>query len=160
MVYDGIGEIDYLIAGSVIDTEPETTDMRGHGPLQVMSDREILAQKIHYRAAGFSGRDLYDFAIITAMRPGLLQDPELRNIAEGRRLALESRLESSDLKDDYDAVVPHDDAPVRLDFERAREALRKRLDAENVMDAVQAGHSRNRGADQVASPAPSLPTNK
>lgn len=124
---EGVGEIDYLIAAPVIDFKPEKMDVAGHGPLQVMSDREILAQKIHYRAAHFTGRDLFDFATITALRPELLEDDELREIGAGRGNALKSRLSSDVLKNDYTTVRLHEAATVRLSFEEARDAMQSWL---------------------------------
>ena len=97
----GVGEIDYLLAAPVIDVEPEWMDVPGHGPLQVMSDREILAQKIHYRSTGFTGRDLFDFATVTALRPELLEDEELRKVGGIRRLALKSRFSAQDLREGF-----------------------------------------------------------
>ncbi|MDE0345838.1 MAG: hypothetical protein OXI66_08660 [Boseongicola sp.] len=58
-VISDIGEIDYLVAAPVIDLDPKTMKLTDHGIVPVMSDREILAQKIHYRATSFKGRDLF-----------------------------------------------------------------------------------------------------
>lgn len=120
---DDVGEIDYLLVAPVLDMEPELMEIEGHGTLQVMSDREILAQKIYYRGFGFTGRDLFDFATVTTIRPELLEDVELQRIAEIRRNALASRLQSSDLKDGFESVRVHKKATVHLNFDEARHAL-------------------------------------
>ena len=125
---DGVGEIDYLTAQPVIDFKPEKMDVPGHGPLQVMSDREILAQKIHYRGHGFTGRDLFDFATITALRPELLEDAALQEIGFGRKAPLDARLSSDILKQDYSTVRLHEASTVSLSFEDAREAMQAWLD--------------------------------
>ena len=125
--FEGIGEIDYLIAAPVIDFKSEKMDVPGHGLVQVMSDREILAQKMHYRAAHFTGRDLFDFAAITALQPELLDDIDLREIGFGRRNALGSRLSGDLLKSDYTTICLHDAVAMRISFDEARETMRNWL---------------------------------
>jgi hypothetical protein len=117
---EGVGEIDYLLAAPVLDVKPELLEIAGHGPLQVMSDREILAQKLYYRGAQFTGRDLFDFATVTALRPELLEDEKLKQVADLRANALAARLDAEDLRDGFDKVTLHPDATVRITFEDAR----------------------------------------
>ena len=119
----GVGEIDYLVAAPVIDAEPETMRVEGHGSLQVMSDREILAQKIHYRSLTFQGRDLFDFAAITSFRPELLLDEKLREIGQINKLPLNNRLNSMDLRESYESVIRHTNFKTPLSFEEARDAM-------------------------------------
>lgn len=116
----GVGEIDYLTAQPVIEVEPEHMDIEGYGSIQVMSDREILAQKIQYRGARFTGRDLFDFATITALRPELLVDEELRQIGEINKSALQGRLRTLDIRDSFEAVQVHPNAIVKIGFDQAK----------------------------------------
>jgi len=125
----GVGEIDYILAAPVIDTVPELMDVEGHGRLQTMPDREILAQKIHYRSMNFTGRDLFDFVTVTTIRPELLHDPELRRVGEIRRTSLEYRLDSPVIRKQFDGVAVHEDSTVVLEFGQARNAMQKWLDS-------------------------------
>lgn len=75
------------------------------GDVEAMPDTEILAQKLYYRAAGFSGRDLYDFAAVTRLRPTILDDPDLRSIARARSDALEASLASPSCRAAYAHIV-------------------------------------------------------
>jgi len=86
-------------------------------PFRAMSDREILAQKFHYRAAGFAGRDLFDFVTVTEAVPNLLDDPDLRGIAGRVRNALTWRMDTPGLRKGFDLVTRIGEAP---DFDEAR----------------------------------------
>jgi len=50
-------------------------------PFRAMSDREIPARKMLYRAAGFKGRDLFDFITVTEAVPDLPDDPDLHGFS-------------------------------------------------------------------------------
>ncbi len=113
----GVGEIDYLLVAPVIDLEPESLEVEGLGRFNVMSDREILAQKLHYRAAVFTGRDLFDFITVTKAVPDLLGDPDLRGIAGRVSSALVHRMDDPALRKGFEAVIPIGEAP---DFTEAR----------------------------------------
>lgn len=104
---DGIGEIDYLSVQPVIDTKPEAMAVDGYGLINVLSDREILAQKMQYRSCQFTGKDLFDFGSITTLRPDLLEDEMLRQVGEINKGALQNRLTSQSLRAEFDAVEPH-----------------------------------------------------
>ena len=127
---EGVGEIDYLTAQSVIDMKPERMDVEGHGPLQVMSDREILAQKIQYRGTRFTGRDLFDFGTITALRPELLKDQKMHQIGKINKNPLRNRLETQDIREGFDAVQVHPRATVRVSFEQAMATMGRLLKSE------------------------------
>jgi hypothetical protein len=127
---EGVGEIDYLMAQPVVDLKPERMEITGHGPIQVMSDREILAQKIYYRGPQFTGRDLFDFATVTALRPELLEDEQLKQVADIRSNALAARMGKEDLRDGWDKVKRHPNATVQITFEEARAGLQKWLGVE------------------------------
>ncbi len=122
-VVNEIGEIDYLVAAPVIDLDPETMSLAGHGIVQVMSDREILAQKIHYRATAFKGRDLFDFVTVTTKRPDLLADADLHEIGAAKRAVLGKRLASDLLEVDYAAVRRFDNRVERMPFGEARNRM-------------------------------------
>ena len=128
----GVGEIDYLTAQPVVDVKPECMEVDGHGPLQVMSDREILAQKIQYRGTRFTGRDLFDFATITALRPELLKDEKLRQIGEINKSVLRNRLETQDIREGFDAVQLHPRANLRVNFEQAKTTMGRWLELDGV----------------------------
>ena len=116
------GEIDFLTVAPVFpDIMPEKKQLEGiEGFIQLMPDKEILAQKLHYRAAGFTGRDLYDFAAVTIANPALLGDVDLRNIAAQKRDALEVSLQSTDCALGYEHVR---EPRLLLPFAEARATL-------------------------------------
>ncbi len=136
-VVNGLGEIDYLAVAPVIDFEPETMDLPEHGIVQVMSDREILAQKIHYRATALKGRDLFDFATVTHVRPELLLDAKLHGVATGKRAVLEKSLNQRDsLENDYAAVEPFDSRMERMSFKDATNRMLAWLQAPSPAKTV------------------------
>jgi hypothetical protein len=116
------GEVDFLTVAPVFPGEkPEPTRIEGvAGDVYLMSDREIIGQKLHYRAAGFTGRDLYDFATVARARPELLADQDLRTIALQRRDALAVSLASPNCELGYLAV---DQPSLPTSFADARAAL-------------------------------------
>lgn len=88
--------------------------------IKLMQDKEILGQKPHYRATGFTGRDLYDFVVVTRSEPDLLLDQDLQRIAERRRDALEVALASPNCERDYANVAR---PTVSIPFSEARSTL-------------------------------------
>ncbi len=125
---DGIGEIDYLSVQPVIDIKPESMEVDGHGLVNVLSDREILAQKIQYRSCRFAGRDLFDFGLITTLRPDLLADEALRQIGEINKDALHHRLNSPSLRAEFGAIRPHPHSTIRLSFNQAQAIMSQWLE--------------------------------
>lgn len=126
----GVGEIDFLVVAPVVDLEPERMEIESHGDLRVMTDREILAQKIYYRGAQFKGRDLFDFATVTALRPELLQDEKLLEVARIRKNALTARLDGGSLRQGYEDVIPHPEAKIAIPFDDARAGFLEWLGSE------------------------------
>jgi len=126
----GIGEIDYLTVQPVLDVKPERMDVEGHGLINVMSDREILAQKIQYRAWCFTGRDLFDFGSITTLRPDLLEDEKLRWIGEINKGALQKKFGTNALREEFNAVQQHPQSTVRISFDQARAVMSQWLELE------------------------------
>jgi len=116
------GEVDFLTVAPVFPgLNPQTMSLEGlPGDIQLMQDKEILGQKLHYRAAGFTGRDLYDFVAVTRGDPDLLLDRELQHIAERRRDALEVALASPNCERGYDGI---DQPSLNISFSAARSTL-------------------------------------
>lgn len=116
------GEVDYLTVAPVFPgLTPQTTRLEDiPGDIQLMRDKEILGQKLHYRATGFTGRDLYDFVAVTRGDPDLLLDRDLRSVAERRRDALEVALASPNCERGYLSV---ERPALSLPFAEARCAL-------------------------------------
>jgi hypothetical protein len=97
------GEIDFIVSGPLTD-KPTTTEMLFGRKVQVETSAEIIAKKIWYRAAGFTARDLFDFALITNKEPGVLAG--IASILRARRDALMKRLAAHDaaLREDFAAL--------------------------------------------------------
>jgi len=116
------GEIDFLVVAPVFpDLAPLQERVDGmDGIIQLMTDKEIIGQKLHYRAATFTGRDLYDFVVVTKANPDLLGDQALRDVALARRDALVAALSSANCEKGYLEI----DRPSQLiPFASARGAL-------------------------------------
>jgi hypothetical protein len=121
------GEIDYLLVAPVIDTGSVALEIEGLGTFNAMPEREVLAQKLYYRAAWFKGRDLFDFGFLTRARPELLDDRMLHRAAVSRISALDARLDNDALRAGFEAVQVHPDAPFLPDFAESRDRLRNWL---------------------------------
>lgn len=121
------GEVDFLTVAPVFpDLEPNREKVDGvDGTLRLMTDKEILGQKLHYRAVAFAGRDLYDFVAVTKSNNALLFDPDLLAVARGRRDALIAALSSKNCELGYAAI---DRPTLNISFETARRKLLDWLD--------------------------------
>lgn len=128
LVFSGKGEIDLLVVAPVIDTSSWPMDVEGHGVLRTMPDREILAQKLHYRAGSFTGRDLFDLVTVAEANPSILDDPALMEVGHIRRNALSARLSAPDMEAAYNAIVPLDANRRPPDFDYASALLGKWLE--------------------------------
>ena len=60
--FDGIGEIDFIVAGHVTETYAEKREILGREIL-IETIPEIVAKKIVFRASRFQPRDVFDFAV-------------------------------------------------------------------------------------------------
>jgi hypothetical protein len=110
------------------ETYQETGNhIEDHGNLQTMPDREILSQKLYYRASGFTGRDLFDLAHVINKRSELLDDIELIKIMRERKSALIQRLEDPNLQLAYNAIIHHPNNTSKIDYVQASETLRGQL---------------------------------
>ena len=88
----------------MIDDVTEPIKVDGIGDIPAIPGREIIAQKIYYRAGYFKGRDLFDFSVVAKADPSMLQDVRLRQVAGIRKDALAGRLDAAGLGDEYSAV--------------------------------------------------------
>lgn len=85
-----------------------------------MPDEETLAQKIHYRAAGFTGRDLYDFACVSHFRPDILQIVGLWRVANQKADAVSQALSSKECEVAFYAL---NERQFDLDYQHSRKKL-------------------------------------
>lgn len=116
------GEIDFLAVAPVFPRlAHERMNVEGvDGAIFAMPDIEVLAQKLHYRSWGFTGRDLYDFAAVTQFRPELLDDAGLRGVASSKAAALKASLEAPACRAGFEQIV----APqLKIGFEEAKAGL-------------------------------------
>jgi hypothetical protein len=67
---------------------------------------------------------------VTALRPELLEDEQLKQVADIRSNALAARMGKEDLRDGWDKVKRHPNATVQITFEEARAGLQKWLGVE------------------------------
>jgi hypothetical protein len=104
------GEIDFVVSGPLTErpTTPETLFNR---KVQVETSAEIIAKKIWYRAAEFTARDLFDFALVTSREPDV--SVRIASILRARRDALMKRLAARDvtLREDFAALDVLDFSP-------------------------------------------------
>lgn len=116
------GEIDFLAVAPVFpDLKPVLERVEGvEGPVRLMADREIIGQKLFYRAATFTGRELYDFVAVTGSRPALLEDKALRKLVSARRDALAAALSSPNCERGYKEI---DRPSLSISFVAARDVL-------------------------------------
>jgi hypothetical protein len=116
------GEIDFLAVAPVFPRlAPESMKLEGiEEAFFALPDIEILAQKLHYRSWGFTGRDLYDFAAVTHFRPELLDDADLRRVASGRAAALRASLEAPACRAGFEQIV---EPALKIGFDEAKGVL-------------------------------------
>jgi hypothetical protein len=97
------GEVDFVVSGPLTNN-PTTTETLFGRKIQVETSAEIIAKKIWYRAAEFTARDLFDFALVTNKEPEVLT--RIASILRARRDALLKRLVARDavLREDFAAL--------------------------------------------------------
>jgi hypothetical protein len=61
LAFEGIGEIDFIVAQSMTDT-PTTTQLIEGETVDLETVFEIIAKKIHYRGTTIKPRDIFDIA--------------------------------------------------------------------------------------------------
>ncbi len=126
----GAHEVDFVVSMQVLpDTvEDERRAVPGvAGTVRVMPDEEIIARKLHHRAAGLAARDLYDFAVVSRGAPRLFETPDFLSILRIHGATLRYALDRKGLPDDCSAIETggYPEAP---SFETAVEALQTYLD--------------------------------
>lgn len=89
-LYFAEGEVDFIAAAPVTDKPTGFETVLGRR-MRVDTSIEIVAKKIRYRAAGFTARDLFDFALVAAKHPRALA--RLKPLLHDRKDALLQRLE-------------------------------------------------------------------
>jgi predicted nucleotidyltransferase component of viral defense system len=104
------GEVDFVVSRPLTDS-PTTTETLFGRKIQVETSAEIIAKKIWYRAAEFTARDLFDFALVTNKEPEVLA--RIASILRARRDTLLKRLAARDavLREDFAALDVLDFSP-------------------------------------------------
>ena len=110
------GEIDFISSAPVTDDPPSTERVLGR-EVRVETTAEIIGKKVRYRGSAFTGRDLFDLALVATRDPRAIetirpilrrQGPALRErIATGGkalRTAFEA-LDTLEFKPSYDECV-------------------------------------------------------
>jgi len=118
------GEVDFLAVAPVIPSlGSEPLPIEGVGAraiIPAMSDTEIVAQKLFYRAWAFTGRDLYDFATIARCNPSVLDDKRLRRAIADRVETLKASVNAAACAEGYANIIePRFD----FDFDVAKKTL-------------------------------------
>ena len=119
------GEIDFIVGHHLSDQPTVREDILGRSVL-VETPREIIAKKVFHRAADFTARDLFDFALVIERDPaGLTANA---GIFTGKREALIGQLDKSEatLREDFGAL---DVLDYRPSFERSVKNVRDFLHA-------------------------------
>ncbi|WP_341485473.1 nucleotidyl transferase AbiEii/AbiGii toxin family protein [Thioclava sp. GXIMD4215] len=65
LVFDGIGEVDFICCTSLTNNPFAITDVLGT-PVRLETPAEILAKKIYFRGKRLQPRDIYDIAAVAA----------------------------------------------------------------------------------------------
>lgn len=87
------GEVDFIAAAPVTDNSRKTETVLGRR-IMVDTSIEIIGKKVKYRAANFTARDVFDFALVAEKEPKALR--RLKPVLEERRDAILQRLASDD----------------------------------------------------------------
>lgn len=87
------GEVDFIAAGPVTE-KPSVLETVLDRRVNVETSIEIVAKKIRYRAAGFTARDVFDFALVTKKHPR--DASKIRPLLREQRETLLERLASGD----------------------------------------------------------------
>jgi len=118
------GEIDFIVSGPLTD-KPTATEILFDRKIRVETSAEIIAKKIWYRAAEFTARDLFDFALVTSKEPEVLAG--IASILRARRDALMKRIATHDvdLREDFAALEVLDFLP---SYEECIEAIKRSFD--------------------------------
>jgi hypothetical protein len=119
------GEIDFIVGHHLSDQPTVREKILGRAVL-VETPREIIAKQVFHRAADFTARDLFDFALVIEKdRPGLMT---IAGILGDKRDVLIGQLDKNEpaLREDFGAL---DVLDYRPSFERSVKTVRDFLRA-------------------------------
>lgn len=63
LAFDGVGEIDVICCGWMLDEPSEINEIRGV-TVELETPAEIVAKKVYYRGGSFQPRDMFDIAAV------------------------------------------------------------------------------------------------
>ncbi len=63
LIFDGLGEIDFICCGSITDASAKASEVRGRS-VRVETPAEIVAKKVYYRGSRLQPRDMFDIAAV------------------------------------------------------------------------------------------------
>jgi hypothetical protein len=87
------GEIDFIASAPVTNDPPAAERILGR-TVRVESTAEIIGKKVHYRGRMFTGRDLFDFALVATRDPAAID--RIKPILRAQRKAIRERLATGD----------------------------------------------------------------
>ena len=117
------GEIDFVVSG-FLTAGPVTTEHIDGRDINVETSAEIIAKKVWYRGAGFTARDMFDFALIAEREPRAIR--HAGEILSARRSVVLERIEDQEeaLREDFEAL---DVLDYRPSYEQCIDAIRSVL---------------------------------
>lgn len=71
--FEGIGEIDFIVAGALTKTPFDTRDVEGR-TVRLETIPEIIAKKVYYRGSEARPRDIFDIAAAARSQLGAVVD--------------------------------------------------------------------------------------
>ena len=86
VAFEGVGEIDFIVAGHITDAFASSTVVLGRS-VQLENLAEIIAKKIRFRGSHIQPRDVFDIAAVCEagygqeVRDALAQIPEYKDVA-------------------------------------------------------------------------------
>jgi hypothetical protein len=126
LVFDGIGEIDFIVARRMTTLAATPTEVEGEAVL-LETIPEIIAKKIYYRGASIKPRDIFDIAAagercrkVLVMELKAYREHVQRTLAAMEKLNVDfvnRAIAQLAIKDEYREIS-------RTALERAREVLR------------------------------------
>ena len=89
IIFDGIGEIDFICCGPVLEDKTIRKNVRGV-TVELETPAEIIAKKIYYRGARLQPRDMFDIAAVVHNGSGEILVKALSRFPEKVAKALET----------------------------------------------------------------------
>jgi hypothetical protein len=87
------GEIDFIASAAVTKDLPAVERILGR-KVRVDSTAEIIGKKVRYRGGAFTGRDLFDLALVATREPAAIET--IRPILRAQHSAIQQRIASAD----------------------------------------------------------------